>query len=201
MIVHAKHDGSTDRVIFMLHGTGGNENDLVNLARYIDETATLIGIRGAVEEQGMLRYFKRYADGSFDLKDLAKQTTALHEGMLQLLEYYKLQDAVVSVIGYSNGSNIAINLFKEFETDFTSAMLFHPSSVRPGVPFKQQPALNVYTTGGKIDPFIAFEKFEEAVKEFEDAGIPVTTNVQPGGHQLVDAEVIEAKKFYEGIIQ
>lgn len=190
MLIHAKHDGTTNDVIILLHGTGGNENDLVNLSRYIDPHATLIGIRGSVEENGMLRYFKRYPDGSFDLKDLAKQTNELYHGIQELLVYYGKEEANTSILGYSNGANIAINIFKEFETDFKHAMLFHPSSARENIPLKDQKNLTVFATSGLNDPFITPQQFDKLAKNF-------TSFTHEGGHQLIQDEIIQAKSWYD----
>ena len=199
MLIHVKHDGNKDKVIFMLHGTGGDENDLYQIARFISPTATIIGIRGSVQEQGMLRYFKRYPDGSFDLEDLEIQTNLLYNGMKELLNHYKLDENNASILGYSNGANIAINIFKKFETKFKSAMLFHPSSVREGVEVQNQTQLKVFTTTGLRDPFISQKQFEALNNEFEEKKIEVSAIKHSSGHQLITEEIYEAKAFYDRI--
>lgn len=197
MLIHSKHDGSNKNLIIMLHGTGGNENDLVSIARFVDSQATLIGIRGNVEEQGMLRYFKRYPDGSFDLKDLAKNTSLLFNGIKELIQYYKLDDYEVTLLGYSNGANIAINILKEFETDYSNAILFHPSPVRVGVPIKKQKNLRVFATTGTQDPFITQDQFATLINEIKDAGIETEAFSHDFGHQLIQEELIAAKAFFK----
>lgn len=196
MLVHVKYDGSKEEVIFMLHGTGGNENDLVQITRFIAPNATLIGIRGAVEEHEMLRYFKRYADGSFDLKDLAKQTNLLYKGMKELLEYYGLEEKNTSILGFSNGANIAINIFKEFETNLKAAMLLHPSSVRPNHTVKTQRNLSVFATTASNDAFITQKQFMTLKQEFEEANIKISDFTHTNGHQITQDELNNTKTFY-----
>lgn len=192
MLVHVKYDGQDDHTIIMLHGTGGNETDLKTLSVEIAPQANIIGIRGFVEENGMLRYFKRYPDGTFDLKDLAKNTKLLFEGILELLEYYKLDPAKTSLLGYSNGANIAINMFKEFETPFYKAILLHPSAIRMDVSLKKQDQLDAFLSFGKNDPFINEKDFETLSAQFQSH----TKFIHNGGHQLTYEEVNSAKEFY-----
>lgn len=192
MLVHVKYTGTSDRVIIMLHGTGGNENDLKDISNQIDPEATLIGIRGSVEENGMLRFFKRYPDGSFDLKDLALNTTKLYNGILELLTYYDLDPKQTSLLGFSNGANIAINMFKEFHTPFNKAILLHASPVRLEKELKSQDQLDAFLSFGEMDPFINEVQFKQLSEQFE----PHTAYVHQGGHQLTYDELAAAKSFY-----
>ena len=193
MLVHVKYDGSNDKTIIMLHGTGGNENDLKQIASQIDGDANLIGIRGSEEENGMLLYFKRYPDGTFDLKNLAMNTKLLLEGILELLNYYKLDPSKTTILGFSNGANIAINMFKEFTTPFAKAILLHPSPVRLEVDVKNQDTLKAFLTYGANDPFLSGQDFENLSKQFKD----VTIYTHQGGHQLTHDELEAAKAFYQ----
>lgn len=192
MLVHVKYDGASERTIIMLHGTGGNESDLQQISHQIDPEATLIGIRGSVEENGMLRYFKRYPDGTFDLKDLAMNTKLLFEGILELLDYYKLDPKQTSVLGYSNGANIAVNMFKEFKTPFSKAVLLHPSPVRMEVPVLEQDQLKAFLSYGINDPFLTETDFNTLKNQFTD----YTEYVHGGGHQITYDELQAAHEFY-----
>lgn len=193
MLVHVRYEGTNDKTIIMLHGTGGNENDLKEIASQIDPQASLIGIRGSVEESGMLRYFKRYPDGSFDLKDLAMNTKMLYLGILELLEYYQLDASKTSLVGYSNGANIAINMFKEYETPFAKAILLHASPVRLDVPVLSQEQLQVFLSFGQQDPFITAQQFNQLKDQFTNPSI----YTHAGGHQLTYDELDAAKDFYK----
>lgn len=192
MLIHVKYKGASERSIIMLHGTGGNESDLRSIASQVDPEAHLIGVRGSVEENGMLRYFKRYPDGTFDLKDLAMNTKLLHDGILELLNYYELDATKTTIMGYSNGANIAINMFKEFETPFSKAILFHPSPVRLEVPVMKQEQLQTFLSYGENDPFLSASEFETLKDQFADTNI----FVHQGGHQLTYDEVSAAHTFY-----
>lgn len=192
MLIHAHYPRNKDNVIIMLHGTGGDEHNLKDISHFIDPLATLIGIRGAVEENGMNRYFKRYPDGTFDQKDLAKQTHSLYNEIARLIKTYELENAKITLLGYSNGANIAINIFKEFETNYHKAILFHPSPVRPDVPLKQQKDLSVFLTSGKDDFFITPEQFIQVKDQFTNA----QSFSHEGGHELIHDELVKAKEFY-----
>lgn len=193
MLVHVKYNGTSERTIIMLHGTGGNETDLQQIAAQIDPEANLIGIRGAEEENGMLRYFKRYPDGTFDHKNLAMNTKLLHDGILELLDYYKLNTEQTSILGFSNGANIAINMFKEFETPFSKALLFHPSAVRLNIPVLKQKQLHTFLSYGSNDPYVTQAQFDTLKHQFE----PHTEFTHQQGHQLIMDEIIAARTFYQ----
>ena len=135
-------NGTNDNVLVLLHGTGGDAYNLLELADYLDPAATKIGTEGDIVEDGMRRYFERNPDGSFVEESLMRETTVLYETIAEALEESDLTEKNVILVGYSNGSNIALNILKEYETNYRVALLFHPSSVRPGVPFKKQHKLN-----------------------------------------------------------
>ena len=153
MMRTVKREGSNDHIIIMLHGTGGKADSLFNLGHFIDPNATYIGVEGDVMENGMRRYFERYPDGSFKLKSLAEASHKLHQTILKIVGDNKGKQ--ISVMGYSNGANILINLLKEYENiPIHDALLYHPSPVRSERPFKTQKNLKVFITSGANDPFI-----------------------------------------------
>ena len=194
-MIHMKMDGTNNEVFILLHGTGGDEQSLVPIARYLDRDATLIGVRGNVEEGEMFRFFARYPDMSFDLKSLAKETKLLYEGIEQTLREYGLEDHRVTLIGYSNGANVALNMFKEYETKFARALLFHPSNGRPEVDYKPQHALELFMTYGENDPFLDAADFAALEAKVKEAGIKYATFTHEMGHQLIEAELQAAMEM------
>lgn len=193
---HSFHKGSNEDLIIMLHGTGGSVDDLLEIAKMIDPQAHYMGILGTVLENNMRRYFKRYPDGTFDLEDLDKQTHTLYETMKTLVAEHGFSLDQVSIIAYSNGANIFINLLKTYETDIKNAILFHPSSVKEHTAFKPQTNLKVFTSFGKDDPFIKEASYRSLKKELADAGIEHTSYETSQGHQLTIETINAAKAFY-----
>jgi len=104
------HAGTSGRTVLALHGTGGNERDLVPLARTLFPTAAILSPRGRVSERGANRFFKRFAEGVFDLEDLRLQTDALADFVASAAREYGFATGDVWALGFSNGANIAASL-------------------------------------------------------------------------------------------
>lgn len=186
--------GSNRNLMILLHGTGGDAGSLFELAGYIDPEASLIGIEGNISERGLKRYFARYADGSFDLDSLAEETATLKQTIDSLRTKYGSEDSRIILLGYSNGANIAVNLLREYETDYDLALLLHPSAGRAEVPFRKQDKLRVLITSGMNDPFIHEDEFLALEALMMDAGIHTQTFVHSQGHSLTQAELHHAQR-------
>ena len=146
------------------------------------------------EEQGMARYFARYQDGTFDLRSLARATYDFYDSLQKVITQYQLADKKITVIGYSNGANLALNVLKEFEAvTFDYAFLFHPSTVRPEVAFKPQKELQVLITSGANDPYISEEAFEALYQSLADTNTKVDHYHHAYGHQLIREELDRAR--------
>lgn len=194
-MIHLKLDGTNNNVIFLLHGTGGNEQDLMPIAKYLDPHATLIGIRGNHEEGGMLRYFLRNDDGSFDERSLMAETYTLKNEIDQLIERYALADKSLYILGYSNGANIMQSMMKEFELPFKGYFLLHPAKTRFNEPFKPQRGY-VMISSGENDPYISQETFQGIVTDLQSSVENVNPFVHQHGHALTQDELDLAKKLY-----
>src|ERR1700736_1255997 len=105
--VHEFVPGSSKRTLLLLHGTGGNEHDLIPLGREIDPAAAILSPRGKVLENGMPRFFRRLAEGIFDEEDLKRRTHELAEFVAAAAQHYELAAGEIVAVGYSNGANIA----------------------------------------------------------------------------------------------
>src|SRR5689334_24836751 len=97
-------------VLLLLHGTGGDENDLIPLAQELLPGAAILGVRGKVLENGMPRFFRRLAEGVFDLQDLERRTAELAGFIENARRAYGLDGNKLIAVGYSNGANIAASL-------------------------------------------------------------------------------------------
>src|SRR5437588_2503166 len=104
--IHEFVPGSSPRTLLLLHGTGGNERDLLPIGRELDPDASLLSPRGKILEHGMPRFFRRLAEGVFDLEDLKKRTHELADFVLSAAAHYKIDIKGVDADGYSNVTNI-----------------------------------------------------------------------------------------------
>src|SRR5881398_623599 len=137
--IHEFVAGSSNRTFLLLHGTGGNERDLLPVGRELDPTASLLSPRGKVLENGMPRYFRRLAEGVFDLEDLKKRTHELADFVVSAVAHYKIDIENMIAVGYSNGANIAASLLLLRPEIFPAAVLFR--AMVPLVP-ETQPDLS-----------------------------------------------------------
>src|SRR5437764_10136705 len=108
--IHEFGPGTSNRTLLLLHGTGGNERDLIPPGRELDPDASLLSSRGKVLENGMPRFFRRLAEGVFDLEDLKNRTNELADFVAAAAEHYELAPDQIIAIGYSNGANIAASI-------------------------------------------------------------------------------------------
>ena len=193
---HSYYEGNNQNVIIMLHGTGGDENDLIQIAKYIDQDAHLLGIRGNVKEGLANRYFKRNTDGSFDEEDLNFRSHELYDKIQDLLKEYDLEGHKINLIGYSNGANILIHILKLYSSNFEKAVLLHPSSGIEETKFKKQKHLRVLITYGINDPFISEASFKNLKEDLENSKIQTEEFKHLHGHQITQEELEAAKIFY-----
>lgn len=107
---HAFTQGTSDRTLLLLHGTGGNEHDLLSIGRALDPKASLLSPRGKVLENGLPRFFRRLAEGVFDEEDLIRRTHELADFVAEAVERYSINQRKIYAVGYSNGANIAASL-------------------------------------------------------------------------------------------
>ena len=141
---------TTKPTLLLLHGTGGNEHDLVGLGKEIDGAANILSVRGNVLENGMPRFFKRLAEGVFDMEDLQFRTEELKNFIDESAENYEFDRDNVVAIGYSNGANIAANLLFEYKNVLKGAILHHPMVPRRGVEIPALPGAPYLLVQGKM---------------------------------------------------
>ncbi len=185
--------GSNKHLIISLHGTGGDGESLFSLSRMLDSKANLVGIEGDVLENGNRRYFKRYPNGVFQLRSLAKESHHLHKTLRVIIEDYEGFD--ITLIAYSNGANIFLNILKEFDDlKIDHVILYHPSKVRPEVKYRKQDFKMLITYGAE-DPYLKEEDFETLENDLRKASVNVSTFKHDYGHQLIEEELEESRKF------
>ncbi|MGE7942017.1 alpha/beta hydrolase [Lysinibacillus xylanilyticus] len=198
---HVFHKGTdeTKPILLLLHGTGGNEQSLIGLAKEIDDTASILSVRGNVLENGMPRFFRRLAEGVFDLEDLIFRTKELNDFLLEVAQQYGFDRNRVVAIGYSNGANIAASLLFHFEDALAGAILHHPMVPRRGIELPALSSIPVFIGAGTNDLMCSAQESEDLQALLTAAGAEVTTVWFNYGHQLTMPEVEAAKEWYDRI--
>lgn len=182
--------------LLLLHGTGGNEHDLLPLADMIDPSASVLSVRGNVLERGMPRFFRRLAEGVFDEEDLVFRTNELHEFVNDAAKEYEFDRDNVIAVGYSNGANIAASMMFHIPGTLKAAILHHPMVPRRGIELPNLEGVSVFIGAGRNDPICAPEESEELQALLKNAGARVTMHWENNGHQLTPTEVHAAAQWY-----
>jgi predicted esterase len=193
--IHEFIPGSSERTLLLLHGTGGNERDLIPLGRELDPRASLLSPRGKVLENGMPRFFRRLAEGVFDLEDLKKRTNELADFVAAAGQHYGFAAENVVAVGYSNGANIAASMLLLRPEILSAAILFR--AMVPLVP-ETQPNLSsvrVWIGVGTNDPIIPTSETKRLAELLRTAGADVTMRHFPAGHELKAADVESAREW------
>ena len=188
-------DGELAPVLLLLHGTGGTEEDLIPLGQSLLPDAAILSLRGNVLENGMPRFFKRLAEGVFDLDDLRLRTDELARFIEEARQRYGLRENRIVAAGYSNGANIAASLILRYPHHLSAAVLF-----RAMVPYRPDtlPALTglpLFLGAGLRDTIVPLSNTRELAGIFEAAGAQVSLHWHPGGHEL-GADDLEAAKLW-----
>src|SRR5207248_481083 len=152
--IHEFVQGASSRTLLLLHGTGGNERDLIPLGRELDPNASLLSPRGKILESGMPRFFRRLAEGVFDLEDLKTRTNELADFVADAVRHYKLAADQVVGVGYSNGANIAASMLLLRPEIMHAAILFR--AMVPLIPetLPDLSSVRVWISAGDQDPII-----------------------------------------------
>ncbi|MDV6378567.1 alpha/beta hydrolase [Sporosarcina sp. GW1-11] len=198
--VFQKGKDSTKPTLLILHGTGGNELDLLPLAGRIDKEASVLSVRGNVSENGMPRFFKRLAEGVFDEEDLIFRTKELHEFLDKAAKTYEFDRTNIIAIGYSNGANIAASLLFHYQNSLKGAILHHPMVPRRGIELPDLSGKPVFIAAGINDPMCPPEEAEELQSLLEQANANVEIYWDNKGHQLTAGEVEVASKWYSNVL-
>lgn len=182
-------DASPRCALLCLHGTGGDEHDLIGLARRVSPSAPFISPRGNVSEQGMNRFFRRIREGVFDLEDLSRRTRELAEFVDAVRERHALERLPLVALGFSNGANIAGSLLLSDTRRLAGAAL-----LRPMVPFEPSTSpdlagVDVLCCFGRDDAYTPPERAARLVQLLKSGGARVRHEVVQSGHALTNADV------------
>jgi phospholipase/carboxylesterase len=197
--VHRFEPGSRPEAppLLLLHGTGGDENDLLPLGQAIAPGASLLSVRGQVLEHGMPRFFRRLAEGVFDEDDVRRRANDLADFVEAARRRYGISAPVA--LGYSNGANIAAAVLLLRPQMLAGAILLRamvPLSKPPQPDLSGKPVLIV---SGQYDPIIPASNSTRLAGQLSDAGATVQNPVLPAGHQLSQADLTIARDWMTAV--
>lgn len=186
--------------ILALHGTGGNERDLLGLTQAIAPGCAVLSPRGNVSERGMPRFFRRFAEGVFDIEDVKQRAGELAAFVTSAAMHYGFAANNVYALGYSNGANIAV-----------ATLLLHPSALRGGMLLRAQcvytpevlPRLagkGIFLSAGEHDPLIPPAQSTALYNMLQNAGASITLAWQPTQHGLIQSDVEMAAGWFNALI-
>jgi phospholipase/carboxylesterase len=193
--VFVPREKPTAPTLLMLHGTGGDERDLLPLGKELCPGAALLGVRGKVLENGMPRFFRRFAEGVFDVEDLKSRTDELAEFIEAASERYEFSKKKLIAVGYSNGANIAASLILLHPHYLAGAILFR--AMMPFVPdlIRDFRHLAVFIGAGRLDRIVPSGQVQELAAVFESGGADITVSWSQGGHELGEDDVRAARSW------
>src|ERR671916_217023 len=182
--------------LLLLHGTGGNEDDLLPLGREFDPNAGLLSPRGKILEGGRIpRFFRRLAEGVFDIEDLKFRTLELASFVEKASSIYEFDARHVMAVGYSNGANIAASMLLLKPQTLTGAILFR--AMVPLVP-DNLPDLSdkrIFMSSGLRDPIATRQEAETLSELLKQTHAVVDLQWQDSGHELIQEDIHAARQW------
>ncbi|MCK0195956.1 alpha/beta hydrolase [Ancylobacter sp. 6x-1] len=179
--------------LLLLHGTGGDENDLIALGRRVAPGAALLSPRGKVLEGGMPRFFRRIREGVFDEDDLRRRAAELADFIAEARAAYGLAAPVA--LGFSNGANIAAALLLLHPQALAGAVLLRPMAPLAHPPRPDLSGRPVLMLSGAMDPIVPEENAARLASELRAGGAEVRHEVLPASHGLSQADMTLAGAF------
>ena len=181
--------------VLLLHGTGGDENDLLPLGRQLCPGAALLSPRGDVLEHGLPRFFRRFAEGVFDLADVELRTHSLADFIAAAAQRYSFDATHLTAIGFSNGANIAASLLLLRPESLATAVLLRPMVVLEPARVPDLSGKRVLIASGSQDPIVPADHPPRLAGMFRQAGADVTLHTVAAGHGLAAADIAAARNF------
>ncbi|MGZ5509629.1 MAG: alpha/beta hydrolase [Nitrososphaeraceae archaeon] len=191
-----KYDDRNKKLtLVLLHGTGGNEEDLIFLGKKIEPNASILSPRGKVLENGLPRFFRRLSEGVFDLEDLRIRSHELADFIQKCSLHYKFDLENTIAIGFSNGANISVSMLFLRPEVLQGTILF-----RAMVPFIPDPLPNlsskkVLLSSGLEDPIVSRNETENLFRLFQKTNAIITLKWQPSSHNLIQEDILVAKPW------
>jgi phospholipase/carboxylesterase len=181
--------------LLLLHGTGGDERDLVPLARQVSPGSALLSPRGDVLERGAPRFFRRLAEGVFDLPDVERRTHALADFIAAAAARYGFDASRLTALGFSNGANIAGSLLLLRPESLAAAALLRPMVVLEPAVSPDLAGKRVLISSGEFDPIVPNDHPPRLAELLRRGGASVDLHTHAASHGLVPADLAAAQKF------
>ena len=187
---------SSDTLI-MLHGTGGNEEQMLSLANLIDKDANILSIRGNVVENGMNRFFKRDGIGLYNIENYKFETNNLIDAINNFSKEYKFKLEYATIVGFSNGANIALGIIQT-NPIINNFILYSPDYINKEEGFNNLEGKNIYISTAENDPYVNFSNMETLINRLTDnqANLKV---LKTSGHQINNKVLENSIKWYKKI--
>lgn len=196
--IHVFEPGTDASVppLLLLHGTGGNERDLLRLGRALSPGSALLSPRGNVTEGGALRFFARLAEGVFDPAEVTKRTLALADWIEAASKKYGLDPARLLAVGFSNGANIAATILQLRPATLGGGVLIRPMVVldRPAAPHSLA-GKRVLLLNGTVDPLVPVDQPPHLAALLRAGGAEVAQEFLPASHNLTPGDIAAAQDW------
>lgn len=179
--------------LLLLHGTGGDENDLLELGATVSPGSALLSPRGRVLENGMPRFFRRFAEGRFDEEDVRHRAAELGDFVAYARDRYGIGAPVA--VGYSNGANIAAALLLSEPRTLTGAILLRAMVPLSNPPEADLGGIPVLILSGGHDPIVPADNARRLSAMLSNAGGKIDHRILPAGHQLSQADIALARSW------
>jgi len=183
------------RTIVTLHGTGGSEHDLVDIAGSIAPASAILSPRGNTLEKGLARFFRRLDNNVFDENDVVRRAHALADFLHQAASRYGRDTKRLVACGYSNGANIAAAVLQVRPEIFASAVLLRPMLPLPKLDLPDLRGKTILILRGRHDTVIPGRSTDQLIRKLEQAGAEVYTHTLDTGHRLTKEDIAIASRW------
>lgn len=195
---HHRFEPGTDPAappLLLLHGTGGDESDLIPLARKVSPGSAILSPRGDVNEHGARRFFARLAEGIFDPAEITRRTQALADFIAVAATHYGIEREKLTALGFSNGANIAATLLLLRPESLARAALLRPMIVLQPERMPDLQGKRVLISSGTADPIVPNDHPVRLGALLRGAGATVTLHPHAASHGLAPADLTAVQKF------
>ena len=189
-------NGSKETLV-VFHGTGGDENDLIPVAKMISTDANILSLRGNTSENGMFRFFDRISEGVFDEEDVKFRSKEIVDFLWEAKDLYGIDLEKLNAVGYSNGANIIAAIQLIYGDIFKKSILFHAMIPLRKIQTVTLNQVKVFIGAGENDTIIPIQNSESLESLLKNKGAEVTMKRYMKGHTLTLEEVNDAKAWYK----
>ena len=191
-MIHYFENNKSDLTLVLLHGTGGDEHDLVPLAHDLSQKYNILSLRGRINEGGMLRFFKRFDMHNFDLVNAKEEAEYIINFLKEAKKKYKLRNLVL--LGYSNGASMIEALLLEDSNLFTGAALIQPGLLRTDIVFPENKDFRVFVSASDNDPYLPVNRQKMLISALEKS-YDVSVSKHNSGHSITHTVMHDLRKW------